>query len=329
MRTFWVPALVLLFACSEDPARPDAGSSNAPDAASGMDAASIEDAGERGAGVEGLGLFTRLAGLWSGPITMTPLGDFQRAIMDLRPAGDHVLFGRVDLDEDNALRFAFFIETHGGEEVLVFRNGGLFMGLERDTRTKLIDHDDAAGRWHFCALNGGCAYVDATFVITNERMTLAADVRGQPHVRWNATKEASRTTPSPFPKDETSLGTGDAPFPPLPEVLATVRWSQPLASEADAWVILSTRDCDLASGRCEVARHLKARAAVGATEAQLRFSQIHPGEYRVLAFLDRNQNLDRTLTPDRGDGTAIPNQPLTVGAQGETQLESMIVYDLP
>ena len=48
--------------------------------------------------VAGLELLPRLAGLWSGPATMTPLGTFPLMNMDLRAASGQVLFARADLD---------------------------------------------------------------------------------------------------------------------------------------------------------------------------------------------------------------------------------------
>ena len=97
----------------------------------------------------GLELMQRLAGLWTGPATMTPLGTFARMNMDLRAASAQVLFSRADLDEMNNLRFAFELEAPDGETTLVYRNGGYFLGLLRDSRTRLVEH--TADSYRFCS----------------------------------------------------------------------------------------------------------------------------------------------------------------------------------
>ncbi len=285
------------------------------------------DSGTIPTGVPGTSLLTRLAGAWSGPCVNTLLGDFPRMVMDFRAADDRTLFARVDLDADNALRMAFFVETHEGADVVVFRNGGLFMGLSRDTRTRLVEVDEARGLYRFCAIQGGCAYNEATFTFSApDRMVLAVTVRGQTHLRWSPSRLETRTTPAPFPAAG-SVGTGTAPFPPLPSVAGTVRWSGALAADADVWIVLATQDCSFTS--CIVSRHHLAHARTGDTQATLTLDQVHPGEYKVLAFLDRDRNVGTTLAPDSGDGVAAPNQALTVGPSGTTALSSTIVFDLP
>lgn len=289
--------------------------------------ASLADSGVPVSGVAGTALLGRLAGLWSGPCVNTLLGDFPRVVLDFRGADDRTLFGRVDLDADNALRMAFSVETHGGTDVLVFRNGGLFTGLSRDTRTQLVEVDEAAGRWRFCAIQGGCAYNEAIFSFTApDRLTLDVTVRGQVHLHWTPTRQESRATPTPFPAPG-SVGLGDGPFPPLPSVVATVRWSGALTADADVWVVLSTNDCSFSA--CTVSRHHVAHARAGDTQASLTLDQVHAGAYKVQAFLDRDRNVGTTLAPDSGDGVAVPNQALTVAPTGSTTLMSTIVFDLP
>lgn len=295
----------------------------------GLDAgasdATTADAGS--AGPEGTALLARLAGVWSGPAANTPLGTFPRMVLDFRAADARTLFGRTDLDAHNSLRMAFSVETHAGAEVLVFRNGGLFMGLSRDTRTRLVSVDEAAGTWRFCAIDGGCDYNDATITLTApDRLSLHVLVRGRPHLDWTATRQDTVTLPAPFP----GPGSGDAttPFPPMPTLEATVRWSTALAAPADVWIVLTTQDCSL-GGSCIVSRHLLATAPAGARSAVLRVDQVHAGAYKVQAFLDRDQNVGTTLAPDSGDGVAIPNQALTIAPAGTTPVSSTIVYDLP
>jgi len=123
----------------------------ATDAGGSVDAGAVSDAG-----VAGTGLFTRLAGLWSGPASMTPLGNFPVMSVDFRGVGAGFLFGQTDLDLANTLRFGFSIETHGAD-VVAYRNGGFFGGVLRDTRTRLLEADDTTGRYRFCSVDRGCA----------------------------------------------------------------------------------------------------------------------------------------------------------------------------
>lgn len=53
----------------------------------------------------GLALLDHLAGLWSGPATQTPLGDFPMMNVDFRAMTPDFFWGRVDLDAQDALRF--------------------------------------------------------------------------------------------------------------------------------------------------------------------------------------------------------------------------------
>ncbi len=299
-----------------------------PDATTTTTTTGEPTTGEPAPTLAGAELMTRLGGLWSGPATMTVLGDFPLMNMDMRAATPHLLFGRVDLDPFNSLRFALSIETHGGADVLVFRNGGQFMGFDRDTRTKLVEHDAAAGHYRFCATEKGCGYIDAVFTVDDGHLVLDVDVKGAPHLLWDAERRETRALPGPFPADIGSQGPGDAPFPAMPALRVTVGWSEPLQAEADVWAIVTTEPCDLQL-QCTHSRSLRTTAPIGATSAELPLSQIHPGAYQINAILDRNRNLPQTLVPDSGDGVGIPNKPAVVADAGETPASTTILFTFP
>jgi hypothetical protein len=319
MRRFvWLLGLI---ACGSDPR-----SADVPDA-SGVDAS--VDAGASDSGVteldrEGLVIFERLAGLWSGPATRTPLGDFRVMNVDLRPASDQFLFGRVDLDEDNALRFGLLVETHGGE-VVTYRNGGYFLGLLRDDRTELVEHDVAEDRFRFCHVDRGCDYIDAVYDFEGaDRLIFDVMVRGAPHVYWDARRIEARPIPSGFVDGLVAQGSS-GPFPPLPELTVQVRWNGALTAEAPVWIVLSTEGCTPAS--CKISRHLRALAPIGSTSIALRLAQVHAGPYSLLAVLDRNGTLEASGVPDSGDGVSLPAA-ITI-ALPQTEASAPIVYDLP
>jgi hypothetical protein len=284
--------------------------------------------------IVGLDLMTHLAGLWSGPATMTPLGTFETMNMDLRAvADDHVLFSRVDLDASNSLRFAFSIETIGVQDRLVYRNGGYFNGTLRDMRTIVESHTpldaNGVGSWRFCAISGGCDYIDATFEFQSAtELVFDVKVQGQQHVLWIADRLEARTLPDPFPADESSQGIGNEPeFPAMPSLVVDISWADPLLMPADVWLLLSTQACPL-MGFCEFSRSLRATADVGATSLELTIDQVHAGQYLGNAILDRDQNLVESLFPGDGDAVSLPNQPVEIAETGTSMTSLFVLVEL-
>jgi hypothetical protein len=330
--------LMPLLACRPDePADDEVGQTDeAPEGTTGTDTTANTTGTDSTGGsgeIVGLDLMTRLAGLWSGPVTMTPLGTFDPMNMDLRPADDHVLFSRADLDDANSLRFAFAIETHGGEDVLVYRNGGYFLGTLRDSRTTLVEHTpvnaQGQGSWRFCSISvQGCDYIDATFEFDDaDHLVFDVKVMGEQHVYWLAERIETRDLPDPYPVDDSSQGPGDAPFPAMPTLRTTVSWQDPLTEPADVWVFLSTMDCPL-MGICDFSRSLRGTAEIGATSIELVHGQIHAGSYRGNAVLDRDMNLESSMFPGAGDAVTLPNQAVTVAAEGESTVDLFTLIEL-
>lgn len=276
--------------------------------------------------VAGLDWLPRFAGLWSGPATMTPLGTFPIMSMDVRAASDRVLFSRADLDEDNSLRFAFGVEAPGGAPTLVYRNGGYFLGLLRDSRAALVEETENS--WRFCSTSAmGCDYIDATFTLSGEsELVFDARVKGQQHVYWEATRKEERALPDPFPGDPGPLAS-DAPFPAMPTLKIDVSWTEPLMVDGEVWVILSTTDCDLQLS-CTPSRSLRKAVLMDDTSATLTIEQVHAGDYKLNAILDRNGNFATAQFPDAGDGIGQLNKAVSVAATGETAAKTTILITL-
>jgi hypothetical protein len=272
-------------------------------------------------------VFARLPGLWVGPVdSTTSAGDFPTMNMDVRPADGRTLFSRVDLDGGNSLRFAFAIETHDGEDVLVFRNGGYFLGILRDSRTRLVEADLDAERFTFCSIAMGCEYIRATFDFEGDDvLDMHVDVFDATHFDWPATRAELREQPGPFPSD-TTPGAPDAPFPEMPTLSATLTWTTPLDDASDVWIILSSTDC-LMGGGCTPSRFIRGRAEAGDTSIVLTLDQIHAGAYAANAMLDRNGNLLGTFAPDAGDTVAVPTA-IDVAASGTTERTIPLLVDL-
>jgi hypothetical protein len=300
-----------------------AGSSGSAADSSGAGTAMADSSGDGGGSSSGGGMadpaattefFARWPGLWVGPVdSMTSAGDFPTMNMDVRPAGDYTLFSRVDLDGGNSLRFAIVVEQQGGEDTLVFRNGGYFLGILRDSRTGLVEADLEAERFRFCALEAGCDYIDATFDFEGpDQLDMHVEVKGKVHFDWPATRAELREIDGPFPVDDAAQP-GDEPFPDMPTLDATLSWTTPLEAAADAWVILSTTACGPGGG-CTPSRFIRVHADAAATSAVAHFDQIHPGDYKANAILDRNGNLGATFLPDAGDAICVPNTAVTIAA---------------
>ena len=276
--------------------------------------------------VAGLELLPRLAGLWSGPATMTPLGTFKLMNMDLRAASGQVLFARADLDALNSLRFAFEVEAPGGAPTLVYRNGGYFLGMLRDSRTALVEQGEDS--WRFCSTGAqGCDYIDARWTFSGgDALVFDVKVKGSQHVYWEATRKEARSLPEPFPIDQTPLAS-DAEFPAMPTLKLDVGWAQPLTQDGEVWAIVTTGDCDLQL-KCTHSRSLMGKVSAGATAATLTFDQIHAGPYKLNVILDRNGNMATTLYPDAGDGVGGLNQAFSIAPSGETVVETQILVTL-
>lgn len=279
-----------------------------------------------GDAVAGLELLPRLAGLWSGTATMTPLGTLKLMNMDLRAASGHVLFARADLDALNSLRFAFEIEAPNGAPTLVYRNGGYFLGLLRDSRTALVEQGEDS--WRFCSTGAqGCDYIDARWTFSGaDALVFDVKVKGAQHVYWEATRKESRALPEPFPADLEPLAS-DAAFPPMPTLKLEVGWAGALAQDGEVWAIVTTGDCDLQL-KCTHSRSLRAPVGAGATSASMTLEQIHPGPYKLNVILDRNGNMATTLYPDAGDGLGGLNQAFTIAPTGETAVKAQIVVTI-
>jgi hypothetical protein len=323
-------SLLTLAGCADTPAAEDTGASETSSGSGASETGSTETGSGDGDGdpaaPAGIELLAALAGLWAGPVTMTPLGTFEAMHMDLRPVDAHALFSRVDLDAHNSLRFMFSIETIAGHDQLVYRNGGYFTGMLRDTRTALVEHD--ASHWRFCAVDGGCDYVDANWERQSEtELVLDVKVQGQQHVLWIADRVEPRSVPDPFPADASPQGSGDAPFPPMPSLEVTVSWSDPLLDPADVYVLLSAQDCPL-SGFCNYSRSIRGTAEAGATSLELRIDQVHAGAYKGNAILDRDQDLETSLFPGDGDAVSIPNQAITIADSGESTASLIVLVEL-
>ena len=334
--------MVFVSACTSsagDAAGPDAGTTS--DAGTGPSS----DAGT----VPGSAFFARMAGLWSGEAAQTPLGTFAEMNMDFRALDGTTLFGRVDLDPTDSLRYGFAYEEVDGVTTLVYRNGGYFQGIERDLTIPLVDSNDATGTYHFCAGSvccmyvnsacvaetGGCNFVDATFTFTSPtELTFNALVQGKEHVLWTTQRKETRSLPSPFPATD-SPQAADGGWPTMPQLSVTVSWSKPLTATTSIWVILSDVACfpnwtegDLTPS-CTPSRSLSTPAPAGATSATLLFDQIHPGTYYANSVVDTAGSFATTLSPAPGEAASIPDQSVNVPAAGQGTLTLSDAFAIP
>lgn len=80
----------------------------------------------------GFGLFDRINGIWSGPVTSTtPLGGYPEWIVDFRPISENQVSAKNELDSLNDIFMSFFVAKYNEQYRLAFRNGGSFAGNKR------------------------------------------------------------------------------------------------------------------------------------------------------------------------------------------------------
>lgn len=298
---------------------------HAIDAGVDVGVAPVDATSDSNASSMGFDFFARIVGLWSGPATDTRLGNFPLTNMDFRAVSDGVLFARVDLDAQNSLRFAFQIEERNGVQKLIFRNGGLFQGLARDTRMELLSA--ATGVYRFCAVDMGCSYADATFSFASATsFEMRVLVRQQLHEVWTAQRVETRTLPDGFPLARNVSPSAD--FSEMGSAQVRITWTAPLAVQADVWAILSTTSC-VPTGSCAFSRWIKTVAAAGATSTSIAIDQIHQGNYRLLAVVDRNNSLATTRFPDSGDTVSIPDSTIAIPANGQATTSVAATYSIP
>ncbi|MGH7438782.1 MAG: hypothetical protein ACRENE_24100 [Polyangiaceae bacterium] len=172
--------------------------------------------------IGGIEFLQRIAGVWGGINSNTPLGfDFPMTV-EFSPTDPSFLFGKYLLDANDTVCWGFNIETYAGKTVVAFRNGGYLDGVLRDSRLQLVDHDTAGGKYHFCAVleHGlpvdGCNYIDATYTFSapDHMLFVVTTMSGKPHVHWDATRTQVVSLPNPFPASTASQGNGSAPWPP-------------------------------------------------------------------------------------------------------------------
>lgn len=268
----------------------------------------------------GAELLERLTGLWSGPATNTPLGSFPVMAMDVRPIDDGVVYSQVDVDGDNNLFFAFAVETHpgegldGGDDILVFRNGGSFQSANRESWTALREHGE--DRWRFCSLERGCEYIEAVFELDGDDLVLEVTVKREQHLTWRPERVEERSATA-LDDPPTTIGTGPE-LPALPNLDVEVTWREPLEEPAEVWVVLSTTKCGVTGRGCTASRSRRTIAQAGATSVSFQVEKLHPGEYFANCVLDRNRNFTQLLFPDDADRVSLPDKAVTVGDEGAT-----------
>jgi hypothetical protein len=278
------------------------------------------------AGLAGAELLAKLPGLWSGPVTMTPLGVFPQMNFDLRPVDEQFVFGQAELDAADTLRFGFSVETFHGRDVLAYRNGGFFGGVLRDSRTELVETD--GGTYRFCFVgDGGCSYIDARFTVSGASLLLDTKVRGQQHLLWNAQRVETRDVAAPFPGSLAPKGDGTEPWPAMASAQVNVSFGVSTAAPADVWLILTTTPCS-PTFSCHASRSVSAGVDAGVSRTMLTLPTVHAGAYKVTALLDLDRNFSSTFAPSHGDRIAI-DQDLTVGTSGAATLDVTTSFVVP
>jgi hypothetical protein len=150
----------------------------------------------------GLELLPRLAGLWSGPATMTPLGTFKLMNMDVRAASGQVLFSARGprRDEQPALRLRG--RGPGGRaDAGLSQRRLLPRAPARLADGKLVEHEGEALVALLLDDAQGCDYIDARWTFSAaDALVFDVKVKGQA-ARVLGRRRARRARPAgPVPR---------------------------------------------------------------------------------------------------------------------------------
>lgn len=229
--------------------------------------------------------------MWRGPASVSPWGT-SFLTMDLAPTAPGQLFGRADASE-GALRLLVVNDSEGPALRVAWSSPSA------SGEIAAVLHDESGGTWQFCA-EAGCGAGSITVRIEDQPelvLHLGIEQGGKTVLDW-----------SPYGLADTApyeAGVARLDWPVLPTVNATLSWVQPTTTPANAvWVVSRTR-CQTG---CVASRVSVLEAKVGSTSSPATMPELHPGNYFMTAFLDRNRNATAVSSwqPDAGDLVAIP-----------------------
>jgi hypothetical protein len=314
--------------------------------------------------VEGIGLLSKIPGIWNGPVTSTTsLGNYTEWILDFRPISTSQVSAKSELDSLNDILMSFFVVKHNGELNLAFRNGGSFAGYHRIAYAVLdsVSETTESSYYRFSDFVADTkrAYTQIIFrndsmlmsVYTNKYNTLST---AQLHMSWTAklmdttsvqTSLNQFTYPSQSnPVDFSTVFDGkteaiyyDLSVDPYPDdqqpylgsTTVNLNFSSSLSYTAGAKIYLVITTQSLFSGYIYNAANLKYRSRyviLSYPHASFTFTLMHPGQYYIYPFYDKNN--DGAFLSGDYMSSDFTNS-FTVAEKANTTVSSTIDFTIP
>jgi len=130
-----------------------------------------------------------IPGIWGGPVQSgTMLGDFADWQIDYRPVSASQVTAKSELDKQNDIFMGFFVGTYDGKNVLFFRNGGYFAGMQRVSylRCDSVLLNSSSHYYRFSDVKAGPGRVRSEVIFRNDSMIFTTHVNNNFHFRYNA-----------------------------------------------------------------------------------------------------------------------------------------------
>lgn len=315
--------------------------------------------------VIGYSILEKLPGIWDGPVTSsTGLGNFPTWIVDFRPNSPSFVSAKNELDRENDIFMSFFIAKHDCKNKVAFRNGGTFVGLERNSYMfcDSVYQDNNISFYRFSDPVDGGKRVNTTVTFKQDSLLIHAysnkfGTLSEPvsHMYWKAnlrdeTSAQSAINHFGFPKkqldkdmthtfdnvsDAVFYSSAQDPFPEedqpyLGKSNVNITISNPAVVDPSKKVLIVITTQALFNGFNFNVANLKYRSRYvilnAETTVDFTFNYMHPGQYYLNAIYDSNGDLNFS-SGDFINGSF--DVPFTLAAKGITTVNANINFEIP
>ncbi len=145
---------------------------------------------------KGVGILSRLAGTWHGPvISTTSAGSFPEWYVDFRPVSAGQISQCSMLDSQTVNNISFFIVRHGDQLKVAMRTKGCFNNSCCITYEVIDSVNEKTGYYRFSDFQGGAQRASTTFSFSGDSMIMEVytskfnkEKTPKLHTRWIAVK---------------------------------------------------------------------------------------------------------------------------------------------